>query len=81
MDTPTRVEVCCDPTCANNNVAQIIPLTDEEIAAQEEAAIIAEAERIKAETEAQAIAAAKEAAHAKLAALGLTPDEIAALSK
>jgi hypothetical protein len=80
-DTPTRVEVCCDPTCENHNVQQVIELTAEEIAAYEAAAAQAEADRLAAEAEATAVAAAKEAAHAKLAALGLTADEIAALTK
>lgn len=57
------------------------PLTAEELAQREAdaaAGIAAEAERIAALEAAQA---AKESAQAKLAALGLTPEEIAALSK
>lgn len=82
-DTPTRVEVCCCGNCeAEGHLKeQIIPLTAEEIAANETAAAEAEAARLAAEEEAAAVAAAKEAAHAKLAALGLTEEEIAALSK
>jgi hypothetical protein len=57
------------------------PFTPEEIAAHEEATAKFEAERVAVEAEAAAVAAAKEAAHAKLAALGLSADEIAALSK
>ena len=57
------------------------PLTDEEIANLEALATQAEAERAAREAEAAADAAAKESAQAKLAALGLTADEIAALSK
>jgi hypothetical protein len=57
------------------------PLTAEEIAAKEALAAQAESDRLAAEAEAQGIAAAKESAQAKLAALGLTPDEIAALTK
>ncbi len=80
-DTPTRVEVCCDPSCENYQVPQEIPLTTEEIAQIEAGAqAIAEAQAA-AEAEAAAAQAAKEAAHAKLAALGLTAEEIAALSK
>lgn len=59
----------------------IIPLTPEEIAqleADRAAAETAEAERVAAE---QAAADAKASAEAKLAALGLTADEIAALVK
>jgi hypothetical protein len=59
----------------------VVPLTAEEIAANEAAAAQAEADRLAAEAEAQAKAEAKAAAEAKLAALGLTPEEIAALTK
>lgn len=59
----------------------VVPLTAEEIAELEAAAAAAEAERLAAEAEAQAKAEAKAAAESKLAALGLTPDEIAALTK
>jgi hypothetical protein len=81
MTKPTRVEVCCDPTCENHNISQVIELTPEEIAQMEAAAAQAEADRLAAEEAAAAVAAAKEAAHSKLSALGLTADEIAALSK
>jgi hypothetical protein len=57
------------------------PLTAEEIAANEAAAAQAEADRVTAEAEAAAVAAAKANAQAKLAALGLTQEEIAAISK
>jgi GAF domain-containing protein len=77
----TRVEVCCDPACPNHNVQQIIELTAEEVAQMEALAAQAAQEQATREAEAAAVAAAKEAAHAKLAALGLTADEIAALSK
>jgi hypothetical protein len=56
-------------------------LTAEEIAAQEAAQAQAEAERAAAEAEAAAVAVAKAAGQAKLAALGLTAEEIAALTK
>ena len=56
-------------------------MTPDELAAQEAMAAQAEADRVTAEAEAAALAAAKESAHAKLSALGLTADEIAALSK
>lgn len=59
----------------------IVPLTAEEIAELEAAAAQAEADRAAAEAEAQAKANAKAAAEAKLAALGLTAEEIAALGK
>ena len=75
-DTPTAVEVNCETGEVTTR-----PLTDAEIAAAAEAATKAEADRIAAEAEAAAVAAAKDAAHSKLAALGLTAEEIAALSK
>lgn len=59
----------------------IVPLTAEEIAEREAAAAQAEADRLAAEAEAAAAAEAKASAEAKLAALGLTAEEIAALSK
>ena len=59
----------------------VVPLTAEEIADLEAAAAKAEQDRQAAEAEAAAKAAAKAAAEAKLAALGLTAEEIAALSK
>jgi hypothetical protein len=57
------------------------PLTADEIAANEAAQAQAEADRIAAEAEAAAVAVAKANAEAKLAALGLTQEEIAALTK
>ena len=80
-DIPTRVEVCCDPACENYNIPQEIKLTDAEIAEMEAAQAAWAEEQAAREAEAAAVTAAKEAAHAKLAALGLTADEIAALSK
>jgi hypothetical protein len=57
------------------------PLTAEEIAANEAAAVQAAAEAHEAEVAAAAVAEAKANAQAKLAALGLTAEEIAALTK
>ena len=57
------------------------PLTAAELAQREADAAAHAAAKHEAEVAAQEVAAAKEAAHAKLAALGLTADEIAALSK
>ena len=75
-DTLIAVEVDC-----STGIQTERPLTPEEISAREAAAAAAEADRAKAEAEAAAVAAAKEAAQGKLAALGLTAEEIAALSK
>lgn len=76
MDRPTRVEINCE-----TGEQTVIELTDAEIAEMEASRIAFEEEQAAREAEAAAIAAAKEAARAKLAALGLTADEIAALSK
>jgi hypothetical protein len=76
MSRPTRIEVDC-----STGIETIIELTDAEIA-QMEADAAAWATR-KAEEDAAETAAAeaKASGQAKLAALGLTSDEIAALSK
>ena len=76
MTTPIAIEVNCE-------TGEVIerPLTAEEIAANETAAAQAAAEAHEAEVAAQAVADAKASAEAKLAALGLTTEEIAALSK
>ena len=71
---PTRLEVNC-----TTGEETIVELTDEEIAAQKayaEARLAEDQARLEAE-EAKAIA--KASAEAKLAALGLTAEEIAAL--
>jgi hypothetical protein len=57
------------------------PLTADEIAANEAAATQAAAAAHEAEATAQAVADAKASAEAKLATLGLTAEEIAALTK
>ena len=76
MSKPTRIEVNC-----TTGVVSEIELTDEEITQREQDAVIAEIERAEREAAAQAQADAKLSAQAKLAALGLTGDEIAALTK
>jgi len=57
------------------------PLTADEIAVNEAAAAAAKAERLEREAQALAAEQAKASAVAKLASLGLTPDEISALTK
>ena len=57
------------------------PLTQEELADREAMAAQAEADRLAQEEAAAAQAEAKASANAKLSALGLTAEEIAALSK
>lgn len=74
-DTPKVIEVDC-----STGISTERDMTAEEIANMD--AMRAEAEARCAEEEAAAAAkeAAKASAHSKLAALGLTADEIAALS-
>ena len=70
----TAIEINCE-------TGEVIerPLTADEIAANEAASAQAEADALAREEEAQAKAAAKASAQAKLATLGLTADEVAAL--
>jgi len=75
-DTPTKVVVNC-----TTGVTEVLPLTAAEIADMETARVAAEAERVEREAAAVVVAAAKESANTKLAALGLTAEEIAALTK
>jgi hypothetical protein len=74
MTTPTAIEV----NCATGEVTER-PLTAEEIAQREADATAYAARQAEEEAEAEAKATAKASARAKLAALGLTEDEIAAL--
>jgi hypothetical protein len=76
MSRPTRIEVNC-----TTGVESIIELTDAEIAQMEADAAAWAARKAEEDAAAQAVAEAKASAQAKLAALGLTADEIAALSK
>ena len=76
MPNPTRIEINCE-----TGVESIIELTDAEVAQMEaDAAAFAASEATRLAAEA-AKAEAKASAEAKLAALGLSADEIAALSK
>lgn len=74
-ETPTKVVVDC-----STGEQTVVPLTAEEIAQLEADAAAAEAARLAAEEEAAAKAAAKASALAKLAALGLTEEEAAAIA-
>jgi len=76
MSRPTRIEVNCE-----TGVETIIELTDAEIAQLEADAATFAAEQAEREAKAAAEAEAKASAQAKLAALGLTAEEIAALTK
>lgn len=72
----TKVIVNCE-----TGEQEIVPLTAEEIAQREADAAAFAAEQAAREAEEAAKAEAKASAEAKLSALGLTPEEIAALSK
>lgn len=76
MANPTKVVIDC-----STNVAEIVEMTDEEIAASKAVSdqITAEWEQQKAEREAKD--AARQSGIAKLLALGLTEDEANALVK
>jgi hypothetical protein len=74
MTTPTVIEVDC-----STGVSTERPMTADEIANMEAQQAAWATEQAAREAEAAAKAAAKAAAHEKLAALGLSADEIAAL--
>jgi hypothetical protein len=74
-DTPTKVIVDC-----STGEETILPLSAEEISQLEADRVKAEADRAAAQAEADAKAEAKASALAKLAALGLTEEEAAALA-
>jgi hypothetical protein len=76
MSRPTRIEVNCE-----TGVETIIELTDAEIAQMEADAAAAVVRKAEEDAAAQVVADAKASAQAKLSALGLTADEIAALTK
>ena len=81
-ETLTRVEVCCCGSCeAEGHLKeQIIPLTAEEIAANEATAVAYAEEQAAREAEAEALAALKASAKAKLVAgQPLTEEEAATL--
>jgi hypothetical protein len=74
MTRPTRIEINCETL-----EETIIELTDAEIAELEARAEAEEERRAAEEAAATAAAEAKASAEAKLAALGLTADEVAAI--
>ena len=75
-DTPINIEVN-----GATGIAVEVPLTAEEIQQREVDAIAAATAKAEADAVAAAEADAKASAQAKLAALGLTAEEIAALAK
>ena len=76
MEKLTRLEVDCA-----TGEQKVIELTAAEIAELDQMKAQAEADRTVREAEEAAKAAAKASGEAKLAALGLSADEIAALTK
>jgi hypothetical protein len=75
MTRPTKVIINC-----STGEREILELTDAEIAERELMAQQAEADHLEREAEEAAKAEAKASAESKLAALGLTAEEIAALT-
>ena len=75
-ETLTKIVVNCE-----TGITEELPLTAEEIAQREADAAAFAAEQAAREAAEAAAAEAKASAQAKLASLGLTADEIAALSK
>jgi hypothetical protein len=76
----TEILMAIEVNCETGEVTER-PLTTEELAQREVDAANYAAERAAFEAAEAAAAAVKTSAQAKLAALGLTADEIAALSK
>ena len=76
MPNPTKVIINCE-----TGVQEEIELTDEEVAQREADTAAFAAERAQREAAEAAKAASKASAESKLAALGLTAEEIAALTK
>jgi len=74
MPNPTKIIVDC-----STGISTEVELTDEEVAQREADAIAYAAQKAEQEAADAAKAAAKASGEAKLAALGLTAEEIAAL--
>jgi membrane protein involved in colicin uptake len=79
-NTMSEVLTAIEVNCETGEVTER-PLTAEEIAERETLAQAEQARRAEEEAAKAAEEAAKASAQAKLAALGLTPEEISALSK
>ena len=73
-------DIKIEVNCETGEVTEV-PLTAAEIQQRELDAIAAATAKAEADALAEAAADAKASAQAKLSALGLTPEEIAALSK
>jgi len=76
MPNPTKLIVDC-----STGISTEVELTDAEVAQREADAAAYAAQKAEREAAEAAKAAAKASAEAKLASLGLTPEEVAALTK
>jgi len=76
MTRPTRMEINC-----TTGEQTVVELTDEEIAQLEADRKLLQEQKAERESAEAAAAEAKASAQAKLASLGLTAEEIAALTK
>jgi hypothetical protein len=76
MTRPTRIEIDC-----STGVESIIELTDAEIAQREVDAQASATRQAEEDAAKAAVETAKASAQAKLTALGLTAEEISALTK
>ena len=74
MAKPTKIVIDC-----STGIESVIELTDAEIAQMENDRLTWEAEQARIKAEQDAMTAAKTSAQAKLKALGLSDDEVAAL--
>jgi magnesium-transporting ATPase (P-type) len=79
-ETPTKVIIDASLPQGHPDKIQVVPLTAEELAQQESDALAYAERQAAEEAAAQAKAEAKASAESKLAALGLTAEEIAALT-
>lgn len=77
--TEIPVKIIVDLSKPKGERESIIPLTKAEIAERDAQAIVAAEEQAQREVEEQARIAAKASAEAKLAALGLTAEEVSAI--
>ena len=75
MPNPTRIEIDC-----STGIESIIELTDAEVAEMAAQAAIAAERKAEEDAAVAAAEAAKASGQAKLAALGLTSEEVAALT-
>lgn len=79
-DIPTKLVIDLSKPAGDPEREMVIPLTDEEIAQLEADRTAVEEQQAAEEAEEAARLAAKQAAQDKLTALGLTPEEIAAIT-